>query len=659
MFEFISFFIIILTALVFSQVFGRFHVPWIIALIVGGMIVGPHGLGIVTPDSTLEFFKNLGLVFLMFMAGLHVRFSGMKLVWKESLFIAGIAGAFSFVTGMGVGILLGYDLAVSILLGIIFISSSIAVLVPFLEKRGLLYSRIGRTAVSTVMIQDIASLVFLAIALQYLFVTTSLPLPLFVVLLIITLFIIGVVKWGIPRLRKAFSALEGEKKDVFEKDIRLVFAVLVGMVVISEALGLHSIIGAFFAGIILSETIKGTLLKEKIHVLAYGLFIPIFFVVLGAQTDITVFWGAKEMIFLFFTIIFASMVSKFVGGMISARLVGFTKHQSMFMGTVGIPQLSTTLAVVAVGQHLGILDANLVTALIFLSITTTFTGPVLSGYIFKKVKKDQIERDHKMYFSQEVAEKFAEREQNERNFNVAEIVDRVVLNEIKDIPDPLHVAELGGGAHPDRYHNLFKRILKNQKSRIDWVDASSHMLKLAKGYVSDDKYQERKKVISFKNKEITDYLSGIKDEKLDIVIMKYVINHIENLEELFTLLKLKLKEGGKVVTTIDIGQELKSFSTNARYFYKGEEIPSGETKKLKDGDPVTIKFFQESGNPNSGYIEGAEITKYFHSAEKIKKTALRCGFDVFIGDWKEAVSKNEEGIFDIEQEILILTKRTS
>ncbi len=654
MFEFASFFIIILTALVFSQVFGRFHVPWIIALIVGGMIVGPHGLKIVTPDATLEFFKSLGLVFLMFMAGLHVRFSGMKLVWKESFLIAGVAGSFSFIVGMGVGVLLGYSIAVSILIGIIFISSSIAVLVPFLEKRGLLYSRMGRTAVSAIMIQDIASLVFLAIALQYLFAATPLPLPIFVVLLIITLFVVGVVKWGIPRLRKMLASPKEENKDVFEKDLRLVFVVLVGMVLVSEALGLHSIIGAFFAGIILSESIKGTSLKEKIHVLAYGLFIPIFFVVLGTQTNLMIFLKAKETFVLLFVIVFASMASKFIGGWISARLAGFDNHQSFFLGTIGIPQLSTTLAVVAVGQHLEILDGDLITALIFLSIITTFTGPVLSGNIFKRIKKSKIKKEQKIYFSSDIAKEFAKHEQNEKNFKVSEIVDKVVVNETKDKTNPLYIAELGGGAHPDRYHNLFDRLIKEPKSHIDWVDASPYMIELAKEYVSVEKYENRKKIISFKNKEIIEYLSEIENEKIDVAIMKYVIGYMEDLNELFNLLALKLKNNGKLVATINTNPELKSLSTNARYLYKGEEFPINETRKLKENDKFTIKFLKESKNPESGYIEGAETIKHFHSAEKIKKTALSHGFSVFLGDWKKVVHEKET--FNLDQEILILTK---
>ncbi len=657
MLEFASFFIIILTALVFSQVFGRFHVPWIIALIVGGMIVGPHGFKIVNPDVTLEFFKNLGLVFLMFMAGLHIRFSGMKLVWKEATLIAGISGLISFGAGMGIGILLGYNIAVSILLGIIFISSSIAVIIPFLERRGLIHSRIGRTVVSAIMIQDIASLIFLAVALQYLFVTTPLPLPLFLVVFIIILFVVGVVRWGIPRLKKSLSHPDEDYKDVFEKDLRLIFAVLVGMVLISEALGLHSIIGAFFAGIILSEAITGTSLKEKIRVLAYGLFIPIFFVVIGTQTNPLIFLEARESVLLLGVIVLASTTSKFIGGWISSRLAGFNDLQSIFVGVSGIPQLSTTLAVVAVGQNLEIIDEELITALIFLSIITTFVGPILSGYFFGKDKKNHLAENYKMYFSPTTSKEFAKQEQNEKNFQVAEVVDRVIMKETESFSDPLYVAELGGGAHPDRYHGLFQRLLRNSESRIDWVDVSPEMIKLAKEYISTPEYKERKSVISFKNKEMTSYLSRLRNKSLDVVIMKYVIDHVEDLNELFLLLFKKLKKGGKLIATVNTSSELKSSSTNARYLYQGEEFPENETKRLKDGDVVTIKFFKESGNPDGGYIEGSEILRHFHSAEKIRELASSCGFNVFLGDWKKIVPEEEEEIFNLDQEILVLTKK--
>ncbi len=88
-----------------------------------------------------------------------------------------------------------------------------------------------------------------------------------------------------------------------------------------------------------------------------------------------------------------------------------------------------------------------------------------------------------MYFSREIAEKFAELEQNEKNFRVAEIVDRILMQETVGLSKPIQAAELGGGAHPDRYHKFFNKLIENPRGHIDWVDISPYMLELAEKYI--------------------------------------------------------------------------------------------------------------------------------------------------------------------------------
>ena len=193
---------------------------------------------------------------------------------------------------------------------------------------------------------------------------------------------------------------------------------------------------------------------------------------------------------------------------------------------------------------------------------------------------------------------------------------------------------------------------------MDWVDVSPYMLELAKKYISDEKYQNRKEVITFIKSDILEYLRGLENEKLDLAIMKYTIDHIDNLESLFKLLSAKLKQGGKLVATIgSVSPELKSYSTNARFLYNGEQFPDNETRTLKDGDNFTVKFFKVSGNPAAGYLEGAETLKYFHSAEKIKSLAESFGFDIFLGDWKDFVAPDKHGDETMSQDILVLTKK--
>lgn len=261
-----------------------------------------------------------------------------------------------------------------------------------------------------------------------------------------------------------------------------------------------------------------------------------------------------------------------------------------------------------------------------------------------------------MYFEPEIAEKFAELEQNEKNFNVAQIVDSILIQESASLKSPIYSAELGGGAHPDRYDEFFNKLIE-ENGHMDWVDVSPHMIELAKKYLSKEEYQNRKEIINFIESDILEYLRGLENEKIDIAIMKYTIDHIEKLDELFKLLAEKLTQGGKLIATIgSTNPELKSYSTNARFLYNGEQFPDNETRILKEGDTFTVKFFKVSGDPTAGYLEGAETMKYYHSAEKIKQISEELGFDIFLGDWKDLVLDENQDNITLDQEMLVLKK---
>lgn len=271
-------------------------------------------------------------------------------------------------------------------------------------------------------------------------------------------------------------------------------------------------------------------------------------------------------------------------------------------------------------------------------------------------KKLEQNLDMGMYGNAQVSERFAEQEQNEDHRKVSSIVDRIISAESIYLNDPLWVAELGGGAHPDRYNQLFARLLA-KNGHIDWVDFSSYMLKCAERYIQEPKYKVRQNVISFIEKDIIDYLYSIPDKKLDLAIMKYTLNYIadSDIEYLFQLLGRKLKKQGRLVATVSsLSGELKSCSPHARFLYNGEEFPLNEIRTLKDGDSYIIKFLKETGNLSAGYIEGAQAQVFFHSAEKIRNLAFLNGFhDMHLGSWKSILPSDKE---TRDLDVLILRK---
>lgn len=376
--ELLSFLILISAGLFLSELFKKFHLPYVVALILTGIIIGPFALNILVVDETIDFLGSIGLVFLMFMAGLEIKLSSFRKLVGGAAKFSLFNGLFPMLVGFLIASYLGYDLVGSFMLGIIFVSSSIAIVIPVLEAQGLLKVKLGRLIVSGTILEDVFSLVLLSIFLQMVNPTTEIPLYLFYIIVAISLYALRVF---IPKAREVFKKFHGDGKDLFEEEVRFIFVVLIATVVFFELLGMHAIIAGFFTGLVLSESIKSEMLMKKMHALSYGLFIPIFFIIIGAEMDVGVLFGGGEGLMIILIIVAAAVLSKFIGGLLAGKANGFTSKESVIAGAATIPQLSTTLAVAFVGREMGLIDDILITAMIVLSIATTFCGPILVKYL--------------------------------------------------------------------------------------------------------------------------------------------------------------------------------------------------------------------------------------------------------------------------------------
>lgn len=371
------FFIVLFSSLFFSQLFKRFHVPWVITLIVAGMIIGPHGFTFVEKTLITDFMSEIGLIFVMFMAGLETnlfqktRKGHLNNVIKISI----VNGLVPFVTGYAIGYLFGYPIITSVLLGIVFISSSIAVVIPSLTSAKLLNTKLGNTIITTTVIQDVASLIILSFVLQVGSEHSSVH-PLILYPSLVVLFFI--FRKFLPAIKSIFKREFHGDDDIFEQELRSILVLLIGIVVIFTSLGLHAILAAFFAGTVLSDIITHKRIKGQLHSIGYGIFVPIFFITVGLETDMSVLFTSDIMVIvLAVSVVLGSGLSKFISGYFASRFTGFSKPQSTMIAVSTIPQLSTTLAVAFTGVQLGIITTELVTALILLTIFSTLISPIL------------------------------------------------------------------------------------------------------------------------------------------------------------------------------------------------------------------------------------------------------------------------------------------
>lgn len=382
--EFYPFFLIIFAGVFFSIVFRRINVPWVVALIFGGIIIGPHVTNLVKVTPALEFIGQIGLVFLMFMGGLETKLSSFREFKSGLLWLSFVNGAVPFFVGLGIGFLFGYGWTSSLLISIIFVSSSIAVVIPSLERYGLLSTRLGQSVVMTTIIQDVASLIMLSLFLQTISPITKLPLYIFYPLLFGVLIIFRLL---LPRIYRFFSRQIKDERDIFQQEFRSLFLILIGTVIVFELLGLHPIIAGFFTGLVLAGSVTNEALKGKIRTISYGIFIPTFFVIIGTQTDITIFGEAQTTLPLVLAIIIGSVLSKFLSGWVGAKMIGFSSDQSLLFGVSSVPQLSTTLAVASAAFILGFIDHQLITSMVVLSVITTLISPTLMVILGNRIKK--------------------------------------------------------------------------------------------------------------------------------------------------------------------------------------------------------------------------------------------------------------------------------
>jgi Kef-type K+ transport system membrane component KefB len=385
--QLLPFFLILLAGFFLSTLFQRIHLPVILALIVAGIIVGPFGLELLEVDQTLDFLGRMGLIFLMFLAGLEVRLASMRRDTRSLITLASLNAGIPFLAGVVTLLLLGETLTSALFVGVIFMSSSVAIMTSTLAGLGLSGKRIGTLGIGGAVIQDIASLIILGVMLQLIAPTTSLPLWLFYSIAFLVILFVGSI---LPYIRAFFQKLGGKglESTLFENDMRLIVTLLTGVVIVFESIGLHDIVAGFFTGLILSETLEEGTLKEKLHALGYGFFIPIFFIIIGLKTDIGVLFTGTTFIGFVALLMGVLIVSKIFSGWLGGRLAGMNHDEGITIGILSTSQLFTTLAVTITGQELGIISTTIGTAVIIISIVTTLCAPLIATwYAHRKLVK--------------------------------------------------------------------------------------------------------------------------------------------------------------------------------------------------------------------------------------------------------------------------------
>lgn len=377
--------IILSLGLIIPELFRKFRIPFVTILILLGAFLGPHGFDYIQSNEIIEFLGFLGMTFLLLMAGIETDLTKVKKFKNKITIMFLFTGIIPFIVGVLITRYFGYNWLASLIVGIIFISSSVAIIIPSLKSAKLFKKNLGQLILSSVLIADIVSLIALGFILQKISPVTSLPLFLYYPIIIIFVILLFELT---PRLsRLIFKRIS---KDIgYERMLRFVMVVIFFYLVIFSLLGVHPILAAFLIGLTLSGIIRNDkkgIIYSKIHTLGYGLFIPIFFFVVGMQMDLSLFKNFDISNILMIALIFGLIISKVASGFLAGKLIKLKNKESIIFGTISTIQLTTTLAVTYAAVSFGLIDNIIATSIILLSIITTLIGPIAVTYLAKNKK---------------------------------------------------------------------------------------------------------------------------------------------------------------------------------------------------------------------------------------------------------------------------------
>lgn len=364
----LTFSIILIIALIIPEFIRRYKITAVPFYIVAGVFLGPYGIGLHLGEG-LIFLGEIGLLFLVFIAGMEIFEMG-KIKIKHIILFTSISALVCFLTGFLLGFGLGYSILASCLLGTILISSSIGEIVPMVNSTPYVKKRLGNIIFPSIVILDAASLIILGVLIK-----TEQPLYLLLIFIFELILLIVLSFLILPKLLKNFFNRTSRKPK--EGDLKFIITILMFIVAIGYIIGVHGIVTAFIAGIIVGKFIPNQEVFNKVHGIGYGMLIPVFFIVLGMELKIDIIFQSTTNFILPILLIIALIISKLAGGLIYAFIKKIPKKDGIILGMVLWPQLSATIAASAIGYETGIFTQEILVSVVIMALFSAIGTPFI------------------------------------------------------------------------------------------------------------------------------------------------------------------------------------------------------------------------------------------------------------------------------------------
>lgn len=366
--------------LLFTKVAGDLSVrigqPAVLGKLIVGIVLGPALLGWISGDSSfIHEIAEIGVLLLMFIAGLETDLDQLKKNWKSAFAVAIGGIILPFIGGYGVALAFGFEQSYALFFGVLFCATSVSISVQVLKEMDRLNSREGTTILGAAVVDDVLVVILLAFIMSILGQGSNESLGLLIgKKVMFFVIIIAACVWLVPLVMKWFARLK-----VTESVISAGLIVCFSFAYFAEWLHMAGIIGAFAAGIAVSQTPFKHQVEEKIEPLAYTIFVPVFFVSIGLNVS---FEGIGSQIWLLIAITIMAIITKLLGGWLGARLTGFNNRSSLAIGAGMVSRGEVALIIAATGLQSGLLEQKYFTSVVIMVIITTLVTPPMLKKLF-------------------------------------------------------------------------------------------------------------------------------------------------------------------------------------------------------------------------------------------------------------------------------------
>lgn len=362
----IAIFLVVMALIVaVPAILGRWKIPNVIGLIVAGVALGPYGFNILARDMSFEVFGGVGLLYLMFLAGIEIDMHSLR----RNIVRGAVFGILTFAVPLTLGYLtgrylFGMDMACGLLLGAMF-SAHTLIAYPIVTRFDLTRQPSVIVAVSGTIVAVLGSLVVLAGVTSGLGAGT--PALQLIKLLIYLAAFCGAVVYVYPRFTRWFFKHYSDGILQFAWVLALVFLAAY----VAQCIGIEGVFGAFFAGIVLNRYIPGrSVLMRRLEFVGNAIFIPYFLIGVGMYINIRVIARGWDTLYVASIMIAVAMIAKWLAAWLTQKLFRYSSLERSLMFQLSNAHTAVALAVVMIGYSSGLFGEEVLNGTVLMILVT-------------------------------------------------------------------------------------------------------------------------------------------------------------------------------------------------------------------------------------------------------------------------------------------------